>query len=79
MRNEILFEKPNIAARSAVLSLLAESGLRPEREPDETETGLFTGEDGHIGKQPVLISYNKAYRPIHISPELDFKIIGKVL
>lgn len=50
-----------------------------EREPDAAETALFTGEDGGIGKQPILISYNKAYRPIRISPELDFKIIGKVL
>ena len=50
-----------------------------EREPDDTEIALFASEDGHVGKQPVLISYNKAYRPIHISPELDFKIIGKVL
>lgn len=50
-----------------------------EREPDEAETTLFMGEDGSAGKQPILISYNKAYRPIRISPELDFKIIGKVL
>lgn len=50
-----------------------------EREPDKAETALFVGEDGSAGKQPVLISYNKAYRPIRISPELDFKIIGKVL
>lgn len=36
MRNEILFQKTDAAPRAAVISLLAESGLRLEQEPDET-------------------------------------------
>ena len=47
-----------------------------EQEPDRSD---LADEEGGNGLQPVLISYNQAYRPIRISPDLEFRIVGKVL
>jgi len=35
--------------------------------------------DGNLLKQPVLVSYNDAYAPIIVRPEMAFRICGKVL
>ena len=48
-----------------------------ERMPEDTEP--YTGSDGIVRKQPVLISYNEKYDPRAISPYSDFRICGKVL
>ena len=50
-----------------------------EREPDAAERERFMREDGSVWRQPVLISYNHAYRPIRVLPDLEFRIVGKVL
>ena len=49
------------------------------REPDEELRDDFTDVDGVIHLQPVLISYNKKYDPIFVSPETRFEIVGRVL
>lgn len=49
------------------------------REPDEELRDVFTDIDGVVHLQPVLISYNKKYDPIFISPETRFEIVGRVL
>ncbi|MFR7743323.1 MAG: S24 family peptidase [Acutalibacteraceae bacterium] len=48
-----------------------------EQEPDDPEAHL--GSDGVRRMQPVLVSYNKAYAPKPVSPELEFRIVGRVL
>lgn len=48
-----------------------------EQEPDDPE--VYLGIDGVQRMQPVLVSYNKAYAPRIVSPELEFRIIGRVL
>ena len=49
------------------------------REPEEELRDVFTDIDGVVHLQPVLISYNKKYDPIFISPETRFEIVGRVL
>lgn len=49
------------------------------REPDEELRDDFTDVDGVVHPQPVLISYNKKYDPIFVSPETRFEIVGRVL
>ena len=49
------------------------------REPNEELRDDFTDVDGVIHLQPVLISYNKKYDPIFVSPETRFEIVGRVL
>ena len=49
------------------------------REPDEELRDVFTDVDGVLHPQPVLISYNKKYDPIFVSPETRFEIVGRVL
>ena len=49
------------------------------RKPDEELRDVFTDVDGVIHLQPVLISYNKKYDPIFVSPETRFEIVGRVL
>lgn len=49
------------------------------QEPDESVREAFTDMDGAIKPQPVLISYNKKYDPIVVTPDLRFEIIGRVL
>ena len=48
-----------------------------EQEPDDPEA--YLGSDGVRWMQPVLVSYNKAYAPKPVSPELEFRIVGRVL
>lgn len=50
-----------------------------EQESDESIRESFTGSDGTLHMQPVLISYNKAYEPKVVSPELSFQIAGRIL
>ena len=50
-----------------------------EQEPEEALLAEFADTDGHVHPQPVLISYNQAYPPRVIRPDMDFRIIGKVL
>ncbi len=50
-----------------------------EQEPDASVRESFTGSDGALHMQPVLISYNQAYAPKPVSPELPFQIAGKIL
>lgn len=48
-----------------------------EQKPDDLETYLDS--DGVRRMQPVMVSYNKAYAPKPASPELEFRIVGRVL
>ena len=48
-----------------------------EQEPENPEAYLSS--DGVRRMQPVLVSYNKAYAPKPASPELEFRIVGRVL
>ena len=50
-----------------------------EQEPEEDQKELYLDSEGILHKQPVLISYNQKYRPKPVSPNLSFKIVGKVL
>ena len=50
-----------------------------EQEPDEQYREDFTDSEGNLHPQPVLISYNQAYEPRVILPDMEFRIIGKVL
>lgn len=50
-----------------------------ERVPSEEDAPEFTDIDGTLHMQPVLISYNKKYPAKVISPDIGFKIVGRVL
>ena len=50
-----------------------------EVEPKESNRDAFTDSEGVIHLQPVLISYNREYAPIRISPHAPFGIVGRVL
>lgn len=50
-----------------------------EQEPDDDMAECFTDSYGHVRPQPVLISYNRAYEPIKVSPHLQLYIVGRVL
>ena len=47
--------------------------------PSDEALEAYTRSDGSIDPQPVLISYNTAYPPRVVSPELGFQIVGRVL
>lgn len=49
------------------------------RDPDEALADRFTDSQGVRHQQAMLISYNKAYKPILIPPESDFRVVGRVL
>lgn len=49
-----------------------------EREPEENVAD-FIDSNGVVHKQPVLVSYNKAYEPKPVQPNASFKICGRVL
>lgn len=49
------------------------------QEPEADASEQFTDSNGILHPQPVLISYNPAYEPKRISPELTFQIAGRVL
>lgn len=51
--------------------------LYSEQPPQETSPFLDT--QGILHPQPVLISCNKAYPPIFVSPQLSFQIVGRVI
>lgn len=50
-----------------------------EQEPDEGLAEDFTDSYGQVRPQSVLISYNRAYQPIPVSPHTEFCIAGRVL
>ena len=50
-----------------------------EQEPEEAKRGRYLDSEGVLHPQPVLISYNKAYPPKAVSPELSFSIAGRIL
>jgi transcriptional regulator with XRE-family HTH domain len=50
-----------------------------EREPDEDEYEEFIDSDGVLHPQVVLISQNKEYQPKIIKPDMDFRVVGRVL
>ena len=49
------------------------------QEPSEEYREAFTDVDGVVRPRPVLKSYNKAYPPIVITPDIRFEIVGRVL
>lgn len=50
-----------------------------EKQPDPDTVKEYADSDGYYPNQPVLVSYNKAYPPIFVSPESDFRVVGRVL
>lgn len=50
-----------------------------EQQPPKEQEDDFKDEYGNIRPQVVLISYNQAYAPRPISPNSEFKVVGKVL
>lgn len=50
-----------------------------ETEPEEADRESFTDSEGVVHLQPVLISYNREYAPIRVSPHVPFGIVGRVL
>ena len=53
--------------------------LYDEREPDEDEYEEFIDSDGVLHPQVVLISQNKEYQPKIIKPDMDFRVVGRVM
>lgn len=66
-----LFSEKGIHAKKSPIKAYA------EQEPDDLETYLDS--DGVRRMQPVMVSYNKAYAPKPASPELEFRIVRRVL
>lgn len=50
-----------------------------EQEPDDSIKENFIDAYGVMHNQPVLVSYNQAYRPRTVSPSSDFRLVGRVL
>lgn len=50
-----------------------------QRMPDPEEEDFYRDMDGSLHQQPVLVSYNPAYPPRPVSPEAEFRIVGRVL
>lgn len=50
-----------------------------EQEPSDEQWDTYLDSEGVLRNQPVLVSYNKAYPPRPVSPELSFAVIGRVL
>lgn len=50
-----------------------------EQKPDASVAEYFTDSYGQVHPQPVMISYNRAYKPIPVSPLIEFRIAGRVL
>lgn len=50
-----------------------------EQEPAPADRDSFTDSTGVLRMQPVLVSCNAQYAPKIISPESDFRIVGRVL
>ena len=49
------------------------------RTPDASVSEQYMDSEGRLHLQPVLVSYNKTYPPIAVSPESNFQIVGRVL
>ena len=47
--------------------------------PADVDREAYTRSDGTVIPQPVLISYNPAYAPRVVSPDMGFRIAGRVL
>ena len=50
-----------------------------ELEPDEEDAESFIDSYGCVHPQPVLISYNQAYKPRIVKAEAAFQVVGRVL
>lgn len=50
-----------------------------EREPDEQELETYLDSNGVLHPQIVLISQNEKYEPKVIKPQMNFRIVGRVL
>jgi repressor LexA len=50
-----------------------------EQDVDEEDEDEFSDSYGGLRKQPVLISYNKSYKPRVISASSQFTVVGRVL
>lgn len=50
-----------------------------QRMPEPEEEEFYRDMDGSLHRQPVLVSYNPAYPPRPVSPEAEFRIVGRVL
>ena len=50
-----------------------------EQTPEEGSMEEFMDSYGQVRPQPVLISYNRAYPPIAVTPHAEFCVAGRVL
>lgn len=50
-----------------------------EQEPDEADAEYFANSYGEVRMQPYMISYNRKYKPIRVSPHSEFCVVGRVL
>ena len=50
-----------------------------ERKPSDDELDAYVDSNGVLHPQIELISYNKKYAPKIITPESDFRVIGRIL
>jgi len=62
-----------------IFSYDGEGYIKLYREQQPVDTDAYTDSEGILHSQPVLISYNPKYSPIVVSPEKDFRIVGRVL
>ena len=79
---QIVFVKKCAALRPGEVGIFSCDGegcikVYSERTPLSPEE--FTDSQGVVHRQPVLISYNKAYPVRIIAPGADFRILGRVL
>ena len=71
---------PEVNVGDIGLFILDGSGyikLYDEREPEDAEE--YIDSNGFLHPQIVLISQNDSYEPMVITPEMDFRVVGKVL
>ena len=50
-----------------------------EQDPVEDQADAFIDSYGNVHSQPVLESYNPAYPPRPINPNLEFRVVGRAL
>jgi len=50
-----------------------------EQMPDEDVREDFTDSYGDVHMQPIMVSYNRAYKPRVISAHSNFQVVGRVL
>ena len=50
-----------------------------EQEPDEEDREYFMDSSGTVHMQPIMVSYNRAYKPRVISAHSNFQVVGRVL